>query len=118
MDLLRADLTQPLGVWLVRWEDVVCKWLASWVHMGYTASSPALRCIVRAWCINGLDFIKSKSAPKWPQNRSPGEFGTAWCSIFKMLRNAVRPVGGHFRFILASVYMVVSGGGGDSFSAH
>ena len=28
--------------------------------------SPALWCIVRSWCVNGLDFVKSKSASSWP----------------------------------------------------
>mgnify|MGYP002811615661 CR=1 FL=1 len=43
--------------------------------------SPALRCIVRAWCVNGPDF--KKSAPNWSHNRSPGDFGTALRSILK-----------------------------------
>ncbi len=30
-----------------------------------------------------------KMPPNWPENRSPGEFGTALRSILKMLHNAV-----------------------------
>ena len=60
--------------------------------------------------------INYKMAPNWPQNRSPGEFGTALRNILKMLRNAVPNSPGNrfegqleaiFRFILASVCMVM-----------
>ena len=60
--------------------------------------------------------INLKAAPDWPKNLSPGEFGTALRSIFKMLRKAVSNSPGDrfqgqfkaiFRFILTWVYMVM-----------
>ena len=33
--------------------------------------------------------INRKMVPNWPENRSPGEFGTALHSILKMLVNAM-----------------------------
>ena len=57
-----------------------------------------------------------KMTSNWLQDEFPGEFGIVLRSIFRILRNAVpkfpgrpilRPVEGHLRFILASVYMVM-----------